>query len=103
MIFVKLRSVNLPATMTSKISHVSNRMVCFNLKKVKEEKFLDLNMRYKYGQIAVKQIVKRLIVVIVINLRILINDGYIAKQERQFTYTVNVRPFRVTIAAVKLQ
>ena len=27
MIFVKLRSVNLPATVTNKVSHVSNRLV----------------------------------------------------------------------------
>jgi len=33
MIFVKLRNVNLPATVTNKLSNVSNRMVCFNLKK----------------------------------------------------------------------
>jgi len=54
MIFVKLRNVNLPATMTNEISHVSNRMVCFNLKKMKEEKFLDLNLfsnfRYRYKE-----------------------------------------------------
>jgi len=40
--------------MTNEISHVSNRMVCFNLKKMKEEKFLDLNLfsnfRYRYKE-----------------------------------------------------
>jgi len=36
-------------------------------------------MIYKYGHIAVKQIVKRLIIVNVINLRISINEGYVAR------------------------
>jgi len=54
MSFVKLRNINLPATMTNKISPVSNEMACFSYKKMKETKFLDLNLfpnfRYRYNE-----------------------------------------------------
>jgi len=40
MIYVKLRSVNLPATVTNKRSHVANDMVDDLIKNMKEEKFL---------------------------------------------------------------
>jgi hypothetical protein len=56
-------------------------MVCLNLKKDERGEIFRLEFvsKFKYGQIVVKQIVKRLIVVIVINLRILIHEGYIAR------------------------
>ena len=43
-------------------------------------------MWHKYWQIVVKQIVKRLIIIIVINLRISINEGYIARQRGEAIY-----------------
>lgn len=44
MIYVKLRSVNLPATVTNKRSHVANDMVDDLIKNMKEEKFLGQNL-----------------------------------------------------------
>jgi len=41
MIYVKLRKVNLPATVTNKRSNIANRLVNDLIKKYTEEKFLD--------------------------------------------------------------